>query len=227
MRVKDDLLAINGALSAALDGVNENLVKPVDTIVELPSAVKETVDKMFTDGEKVGYDAGFEAGQAAGGGGYDTGFKDGQIAILEDSKYMRGTASGELVSLKDVSPVEHTVAASVESKNIVEFPYAQSGTITLNGVSFTVNDDGTITVNGSPARATYYHLRDVGVSDYDTFAPIENGTYTFSGCPTGGSASTYKLQFNYFTDENATRKYIDDLGSGKQVVINGTAPRYD
>lgn len=140
---------------------------------------------------------------------------------------LKGKASGEVVSITDAAPMEHTVSVSVESKNVVEFPYTLSGTTTINGVSFTVNDDGTITVNGTPVRATYFNIWKTGVDNYSTFKPIENGTYTFSGCPTGGSASTYKLQFNYFADENATRKYIDDLGSGKQVVINGTAPRYD
>ena len=49
----------------------------------------------------------------------------GKIALLKDSKYMRGTASGELVSLNDVSPVEHTVGVEVSSKNLFDCANAE------------------------------------------------------------------------------------------------------
>ena len=57
-------------------------------------------------------------------------------------------------------------------------------TQTVNGITFTVNDDGTITANGT---ATSDATLNVGVSkQLDT-----SKTWYFSGCPSGGSSSTY------------------------------------
>lgn len=140
---------------------------------------------------------------------------------------LKGTASGEVVSIADAAPMEHTVRTSVESKNILPFPYTKSGVFTINGITFTINNDGTITANGTATNYVYLQLHSLNISNYSELLPIENGTYRFSGCPTGGGDSTYRLQFNYYTDAAANRKYINDIGNGNSVVISGNAPRYD
>lgn len=140
---------------------------------------------------------------------------------------LKGMASGEVVSITDAAPMEHTVSASVESKNILPFPYTKSGVFAMNGITFTINNDGTITANGTATNYVYLQLHSLNIGNYSELLPIENGTYRFSGCPTGGGDSTYRLQFNYYTDAAASRKYINDIGNGNSVVISGNAPRYD
>lgn len=58
-------------------------------------------------------------------------------------------------------------------------------TQTLNGVTFSVNADKTITVNGTATAKTYF---EVGILYCDN-----TEDYIFSGCPSGGSASSYSL----------------------------------
>jgi hypothetical protein len=57
---------------------------------------------------------------------------------------------------------------------------------TTNGVTFTVNADGSVLANGT---ATSDAILAVGVRDFLTLGE----TYTLSGCPSGGSSSTYAM----------------------------------
>ena len=58
---------------------------------------------------------------------------------------------------------------------------------TTNGITFTVNSDGSITANGTAtANANFFMSYDV--------EKIPEGEYILSGCPEGGSNSTYRLR---------------------------------
>lgn len=87
------------------------------------------------------------------------------------------------VSGDDIIGQELTV--NVSGKNLIPYPYSSSSG-TYNGVTFTVNADGTVTANGTATAQTNFRL-----STYKYKAGIK---YTISGCPTGGSYSTYKLK---------------------------------
>lgn len=92
-----------------------------------------------------------------------------------------------------------------EQKNLIHYPY-DAKTQTINGITFTINNDGSITANGIATGNALLLLQA------DLFY-IPYGDYTLSGCPSGGSNSTYCL-----TATNnmgiAYTKYIVDNGSG-------------
>ena len=71
-----------------------------------------------------------------------------------------------------------------KTKNLIPYQYANT-TKTENGVTFTDNGDGSITVNGTATADTLFFLKSLQ-SGY-----IRAGTYTLTGCPKGGSATTY------------------------------------
>lgn len=52
--------------------------------------------------------------------GYDTGFKDGQISVLESTEVLKGYESGPIITVNDVSPIEHSLGVNVKSKNIFD-----------------------------------------------------------------------------------------------------------
>lgn len=59
---------------------------------------------------------------------------------------------------------------------------------TINGITWTINADGTVTANGTATANSFLYLIDVN-------ANIAFGEETvISGCPAGGSASTYEIQ---------------------------------
>ena len=59
---------------------------------------------------------------------------------------------------------------------------------TVNGVTFTVNADGSVTVNGTVSSGVSSTSLQICLAT--TYAA---GTYTLSGCPKGGSGSTYRI----------------------------------
>ena len=65
------------------------------------------------------------------------------------SNAFKGSASGEIISLDDVSSLAHTLAVKARSKNIVKTPFEIRGSAEINGVTFAVNDDYSITASGA------------------------------------------------------------------------------
>ena len=95
-------------------------------------------------------------------------------------------------------------------KILIPYPYVNT-TKTQNGLTFTDNGDGSITVNGTAtAEKTFF------VCTTSSKYPLEKGKYMLSGCPEGGSASTYRIYLEFY--KGTTWKYnISDTGSGKFV----------
>lgn len=61
---------------------------------------------------------------------------------------LKGTASGEVVRVDDVSPIEHTAIARVSGKNLLNTSICTIESQTTNGVTITPNSDGSYTVSG-------------------------------------------------------------------------------
>lgn len=78
---------------------------------------------------------------------------------------------------------------------------------TVNGVTFTVNDDGSVTVVGTATNDIIYKLNDFANDDRDLI---------LSGCPSGGSKTTYKLYLYH------NKSLVNDFGeNGVSVPKDG------
>ena len=97
-------------------------------------------------------------------------------------------------------------------KNLLQITGA---TVTRNGITYTNNGDGTWKVNGT-ATADSYGI----ISDGYNCLPFDYPV-TLSGCPSGGSLSTYYLQFYWYDGANIAR----DFGEGVTVTPSGTTAR--
>ena len=73
---------------------------------------------------------------------------------------------------------------------------------TINGVTFTVNEDKSITVNGTATANINYVLAQ--------HLTMELGTFTLSGCPSGGSFNTYYLSLALI----GSYTFYADMGNG-------------
>jgi len=82
---------------------------------------------------------------------------------------------------------------------------------TSDGITFTPKNDGTIESSGSATDYAYIRLLD----DY-----LDAGDYYISGCPVGGSSSTYCIKV-MITDGNITRAVVDDGGGAPIAVPEG------
>lgn len=98
----------------------------------------------------------------------------------------------------DVSAVKLTRCG----KNLIPYPYAY-GTGSVAGITYTVNSDGTVIATGTATDNSIHYM---------TISPklhLPAGTYTLSGCPAGGSQSTYRLNI-----KRPDEKYHYDTGEG-------------
>ena len=100
----------------------------------------------------------------------------------------------------EIVSVENPVI-SIYGKNLIPYPYEET-TKTINGITFTDNGDGTVTANGTATAAAYFRLQSTKPIN------VENQTVVLSGCPVGGSTSSYFILLSYGGNS------YQDIGSG-------------
>ena len=94
------------------------------------------------------------------------------------------------------------VEVDVVGKNLFD-PSSISEWSSVSGMNLTKNDDGSFTMSGT-ATATNYQSVTI---------PLKAGTYTFTGCPSGGSQNTYSV----YIDGTGVSAY--DTGNGATFTL--------
>lgn len=72
----------------------------------------------------------------------------------------------------------------------------------INGITYTVNSDGSITASGTAESDSVLTVNTGGFE-------LSDGYYVLSGCPSGGDATTYRIQLT-----NTVDYATDDIGGG-------------
>ena len=123
---------------------------------------------------------------------------DGTLHVGQLAKASTGEVYGPLAS---VTAKGHAEQFSTTGKNLLP---NMATSQTINGVTFTVNADGSVTCNGTASASAILNVcPNGGIS-------LASGTYKLSGCPSGGSASTYLIGWD-------THGY--DTGTGLVATI--------
>lgn len=112
-----------------------------------------------------------------------------------DSTHITSSDNG---SLKNIVVKGNTVQNSTKGLNLIN---CTPKTTTINGITMVNNGDGTYTVNGTATDDF-----DIALAPYTT---KQNIYYTLSGCPSGGSKTTYYLD---------PRGYEYDTGRGITII---------
>lgn len=108
---------------------------------------------------------------------------------------------------KNRTASEINTIANLGAKNLF-LNTAQSGG---SAIVRTVNDDGTISFTGAaPSTPTNVYLGDI---------TLDKGKYILSGCPSGGSDSSYRLEVR---DESGSTVIAKDYGSGAVITADST-----
>ena len=105
------------------------------------------------------------------------------------------------------------------AKNLNSYPYNESNH-NDHDVIWTDNGDGTVTANGKAtggSSAFICHSR-VRSGTYPLILP--NGKYFVSGCPSGGSDSSYRIS-TYVTKNSSASLLGRDYGDGVEITVNG------
>ena len=158
------------------------------------------------------------------------------------SNALKGTASGEVVTLTDVSPLEHNILARVSKKNLLYYPYSDSNK-TLFGVTWIDNGDGTVTVSGKPTVANsagFVFTRDGSILRDGVTYSLSNGQSDSSvsifcayadesGVSHWESVFTWKDSYTFKTISvqlNAVKEY-PIITLRPQLEIGATATEYE
>lgn len=108
-----------------------------------------------------------------------------------------------------------------KTNNLIPYPYSNT-TKTANGITFTDNKDGSVTVNGTATDNVRFYIKAVD-KNFKPSSPI----LCISGCPAGGSSTTYRMTVNAFKQTETGHTYVagvSDIGNG--VVLNLTNKDY-
>lgn len=109
------------------------------------------------------------------------------------------------------------------ANNLIPYPYYRADTYTHNGITYTVNDDLSVTANGTATATSTYNFR--GRTETTNTLYLAEGSYTLSGCPSGGGSSTYRLRVNE-TYNNAGRTVANDSGNGDTFTVDAEKAVY-
>lgn len=136
--------------------------------------------------------------------------KEAQEDIYQNS--IRGQASGEYIHVEDSSNCRAKIGIGgndeQETREGYNFLPNTVNTVTISGISFTVNKDKTVLVNGTATENAVLMLNS-GVT-------YSAGTYKLSGCPQGGASDTYRLDLMKTSDNTIP---VIELGNGASFSI--------
>ena len=137
------------------------------------------------------------------------------IDELKDTDETQDRALAELYGENANQQLEINYAINTGSKNLLKITASSQ---TIQGVTFTVNKDQTVTVNGTNTGAGSAIF--VIVPNPQAIL-IPDGDYWFTGCPQGGSDSTFDLRwFQYSPNASAY-----EIGSGAKIHKSGNTAR--
>lgn len=134
----------------------------------------------------------------------------GSLVTVNNSigDYAVKSLSAAIVPQQDLNGYDNPWAGGAGKNKLLNTATTQ----TRNGVTFTFNADGSVKVNGTATANASVVLCDM--KDFLT----EEGTYTLSGCPSGGGSGKYRIECRV----NSSSSWYGDDGNGVQInyVVN-------
>ena len=107
----------------------------------------------------------------------------------------------------------------IVGENLIPYPYAQPER-TTNGITFTFADDGSVIANGTATADADFSVCVRTNFGTDAALMLKPGTYAITGCPEGGSDSTYRIQVQF--GDKTELKYSLKADYGKGFVFEVT-----
>lgn len=143
---------------------------------------------------------------------YEIGYADGELITIDNgaSEIPVKDLTLDIEAVQDLHGYSHPWAGGA-GKNLW---HIADTTYTHNGVTFTVSNN-IVTVNGTATGGDAY----ISMSASGTLEA--NQSYTISGCPSGGTSTTYFLQQNYWG--GSQQAGAQDFGNGRTFTpLNNT-----
>lgn len=165
-------------------------------------------------------------------------FDAGKLSVLKDSKYMDSNVNGSVISINDVSPIEHNLDVKVKAYNKTltrgeQIPITTylvcgfGGSYESNGVTHSVDADGTIRTSGIYDNSLYYMPFMIycppTMGDACSYRLTEGATYEFR-CLNEKSTDYYADVSIANYDGSATFESYKDYGDGVIFTVPDEPP---
>lgn len=160
----------------------------------------------------------FAISQESGGTytSYKTSVADVADKIATDTIYNELTSDNKKLTGAINEKVGYKENGILGAKNLLNFPYYETSH-TENGVEWTVYPDGTVMANGKAVGGNSSLV--IRANGQKIKSLTEGNSYILSGCPSGGSLSTYGMRI-YCRDSNDTNLVnIFDTGDGVSFTL--------
>lgn len=130
------------------------------------------------------------------------------------------SSSGQLaLSEETVKWSEQNVLGA---KNLLPYnPYNPNGYV-QNGITFTVTEEGYVIANGTKTTASNNATFNISERYENSGLFLPNGTYKLTGCPSGGSVTTYQIGVAYYNNAGTYTSLGFDEGEGVEFTIDGS-----
>ena len=115
----------------------------------------------------------------------------------------------------EIDVVDSPVVVQATGKNLSGYPYktfTAPASETINGVTFEAKPDGTIVANGTATANA-----DVDLKWGNLVVPVKGLAVNISGCPQGGSGTTYLLRAQGSKDNKVFDTELHDYGTGTTI----------
>lgn len=145
--------------------------------------------------------------------------KDGTLTIqLNGENQQTFTANQDSNVTANIKAVDWVSNGKLGAKNLNSYPYYETSHSEAN-IAWTDNGDGTVTANNtSTGNSSFICHSRISGRKYPLILP--NGKYILSGCPSGGSDSSYRL-IAYVTKNGSASTLGVDYGEGAVIEVNG------
>lgn len=127
---------------------------------------------------------------------------------------IKGSVSGSVVAVSDVSPVEHNPSVWVHGKNLIVYPYGEAS-LTRDGATWTIDEtDKCVVVNGTPTQNTSFNV----AYQYNKTVRIKKGkVYTIS------CVSSFTVATGYVYFQNVANGIVMDIATVRNDSVTFTA----
>ena len=160
---------------------------------------------------------------------------DGTNWVLTETSAQKAAIAAQLAAdnaqqtADDANAAVTSLSATIPAINLVPSvynrEYVSGSPWTVNGLTFTVNPDGSVKVTGTATRETYFTITGYTLPELTNEQSVlfidPNKKYRLSGCPSGGTNTSYSLCARCTADgttPTATSGTIyTDSGSGVTV----------
>ena len=137
------------------------------------------------------------------------------VSELEFKPMVQSYSGNEILGYEP--PSKYRIPVVVHGKNFIPSAYYSNAIsqsiVDLNGLTIRYNGDGTITFDGTATSATDIYL--LTILQQNSILAVGT-TYNLSGCPTGGSSTTFAIMWDHVvfeTGSGITHQYTGDEGN--------------